>query len=505
MNGKKAKKQIGIWRVPALAYAAVLLSAYVLAFPLRGYTVFKDFKFLFFALLASAFIASEYLLRLEMRLVSAKNRAPAMRINAFEAFAAAYVLFTAVSALLSRFDGTFWGNERCDGVFTIALYALSGIILARRLLPKVWLAAVFGAAVCVFCAIGLLQLYGLNPLGLFPDGYDFYDANVYYSGQFWSTAGNADISAAILALAAGAFAAILIKCGGRRAAAFFAPFALTVFSIAELNVSAAVAALFSGLALMLPVIVCSGAELRRALLCCGTAAAAFALGRLIVIGDHAVSLSTGAVWIALLCAGAVMLAAGIMLRSRLDGMKISGKKLRCILLCIVAAAIVCGLALVYFVPVPGSTALNEAHELLHGNVSDKAGSSRIFIWRQVWQCILEKPFFGGGPDTLAFRGLEGFSRYNEAIGRTVSVGIDAAHSEYLNIWVNQGLFALLAYLGLLTVSAVKWVKKPSSIPCAVGGAAALFYAVQALFGISSCVAAPLFWLALALVNLRCEN
>lgn len=105
---------------------------------------------------------------------------------------------------------------------------------------------------------------------------------------------------------------------------------------------------------------------------------------------------------------------------------------------------ICGLALVYFVPDLGSTTLNEAHALLHGSVSDKAGSSRIFIWKQVWQCILEKPFFGGGPDTLAFRGLEGFSRYNETIGQTISVGIDTAHSEYLNIWVNQGLFALLA-------------------------------------------------------------
>ncbi len=504
MNLKKTQKRIDIWRIPALVYAAVLLSAYILAFPSRGYIVFKDFKFLFFALLAAAFAASEYLLRLEMRLVNAKSRAPSMRINAFEAFAAAYVLFTAVSALLSRFDGTFWGNERCDGVFTIALYALSGVILARRLLPKGWLAAVFGASVCIFCAIGLLQLYGLNPLGLFPEGYDFYDAGVYYSGQFWSTAGNADISAAILALAAGAFAAILIKYNGRYRALCYIPFALTVFSIAELNVSAAVAALSAGLALMLPVIVCSGAELRRALFCCGTAAAAFALGRLIVIGDASLGISKSAVWLALLCVGILMSAAGALLGSKLGGMKISEKKLRRVLLCIVAAAMICGLALVYFVPDLGSTTLNEAHALLHGSVSDKAGSSRIFIWKQVWQCILEKPFFGGGPDTLAFRGLEGFSRYNETIGQTISVGIDTAHSEYLNIWVNQGLFALLAYLALLAVSVGKWIKTPHSVPCAVGGAAALFYAIQAIFGISSCIAAPLFWLALALVNLRNE-
>ena len=505
MNGKKIKNKTEIWRMPSLVYTAILLSAYILAFPLRGYTVFKDFKFLSFAVLASAFVASEYLLRLEMRLVNAKNRAPAMRINAFEAFAAAYVLFTVVSALLSEFDGTFWGNERCDGVFTISLYAFCCVILARRLLPKKWLAAVFGIVMCVFCTIGLLQLFGLNPLGLFPAGYNFYDGGVYYSGQFWSTAGNADISAAILSLSAGASAAILIKCGDKHTGLFFIPFAFTVFSIAELNVSAAVVALFAGLALMLPALVFCGTELRRALLTYGASSVAFALGKLLIIGEGKLSTNAGAVWIILLCAGFALITAGIVFGTKLDNMRISRNKLRVILLCIIVSAMIVGIAFVYFAPNLGSETLSQAHDLLHGNVSDKAGSGRIFIWKQVWQSILEKPFFGGGPDTLAFRGLDGFSRYNEVIGKTVSTSIDAAHNEYLNIWVNQGVFALAAYIGLLTVSAAKWIRNPQDTVCSIGGAAALFYVIQAFFGISSCVSAPLFWLALALVNTRSKE
>lgn len=504
MSKRQLKVKTELWRFPSIIYAAVLLSAYILIFPAQGYTAFRNFKFLIFAVLTSAFIVSEYLLRLEMRLVNAKDRAPAMKISLFEAFAAAYFLFTVISALLSEYGGTFRGNGRNDGVLTIALYAASCVILSRRLPPKRWLADVFGITMWVFCVIGLLQLYGLNPFGLFPAGYDFYDAGVYYSGQFWSTSGNADISAAILSLAAGAFAASAIK-GGGHSARVLAPLALVVFSISELNVSAAVVALFAGLALMLPVVVCSGLELRRAFLAYGTAAIAFASGKLIVISDAAVKLSAGYVWLALLCAGIVLIALGTVPRKKLDGMNISAKKLRLILLLLVIAAMILGLAFIYFVPDPGSETLAQAHDLLHGKVSDKAGSSRIFIWKQVWQCILEKPFFGGGPDTLAFRGLEGFSRYNETIGQTVSAGIDAAHNEYLNIWVNQGVFALAAYLSLLAVSAVKWVRQPENTMCAVGGAAALLYAIQAFFGIASCISTPLFWLALALANTRSRS
>lgn len=505
MSSKQLKVKTEIWRVPSIAYAAVLLSVYVLAFPAQGYTAFKNFKFLFFAILASAFIVSEYLLRLEMRLVNAKSRSPAMKISVFECFAAAYVLFTAISALLSEYSGTFFGNGRSDGVFTAFLYIASCVILSRRLLPKRWLAAVFSVVMCVFCTIGILQLYGLNPLALFPDGYDFYDAGVYYSGQFWSTAGNADISAAILALAAGAFAALIIKDCAMGSAVYLVPFTVIVFSVAELNVSAAVAALFAGIALMLPAIVSSGPELRRAILTCAAAAAAFAAGKLIIMGDTSLSVGASPVWIALLGMGIILAFLGIALRRKLDGMSISAKRLRIILLCLVAAAIIFGIAFIYFTPVSGSETLSQAHDLLHGQISDKAGSGRIFIWKQVWECILEKPLFGGGPDTLAFRGLEGFSRYNEVIGQTVSAGIDAAHNEYLNVWVNQGIFALAAYIGLLAVSAVKWIRHPQNTICAVGGTAALFYAIQAFFGIASCISTPLFWLALALTNTRTEE
>lgn len=496
---KRKRRKSDACRLPSAVYAALLLSAFILAVPSAGYAQFKAFKYTLFIVLGAAFIAAEFVVRLELRIVGAKLDLPRYKINSFEALALAYVLLTAVSALLSEYSGVFLGNGRRDGVLTIALYAAVCVLLSRRFAPKMWLAAVFGVTMSVFCVIGFLQLYGMNPLKLFLDGYDFYDAGVYYSSQFWSTTGNSDLSAALLCISAGIFAALLIK---TRAAWGYAPLVLTVFSISELDVSAAVLALFVGLALALPVLVCSGAELRRAFAVYGAVAASFALGRMIVFGRASMSLSFGTVWVALLCGGVVLIAASFALRAKLDGAQLSAKKLRLILLCLVLAAFIFGLAFIYFAPDLGIEMLSQAQDMLRGNASDDAGSGRIFIWRQVWDCIKEKPIFGGGPDTLGQRGLEGFSRYNPAIGRVVSTSIDAAHNEYLNIWVNQGLFALLAYLALLGVSVVKWVKNPDDTVCTVCGAAALLYAIQAFFGISSCIVSPLFWFALAMVNRR---
>jgi O-antigen ligase len=50
----------------------------------------------------------------------------------------------------------------------------------------------------------------------------------------------------------------------------------------------------------------------------------------------------------------------------------------------------------------------ELSQLLHGNVSDSFGSSRILIWREALGIFSERPLLGGGPDTFTFRTDLGF-------------------------------------------------------------------------------------------------
>ena len=78
----------------------------------------------------------------------------------------------------------------------------------------------------------------------------------------------------------------------------------------------------------------------------------------------------------------------------------------------------------------------------------------------------------------------------------VTTEIDAAHNELLHILVNQGALALLAYLAVLVRALLCWWKNRQELYRLMCGAAVLFYLLQSLFGISSPVSAPFFWMAL---------
>ena len=112
----------------------------------------------------------------------------------------------------------------------------------------------------------------------------------------------------------------------------------------------------------------------------------------------------------------------------------------------------------------------------------------------------ERPLFGGGPETLGLRTDAAFERYDADLNALIRNTVDVAHNEYLNILVNQGIPALLAYFALLGLGLRRFVRSAASDPgTAICGVAVLSYSLQALFGISSPISTPFFWIALALL------
>lgn len=146
----------------------------------------------------------------------------------------------------------------------------------------------------------------------------------------------------------------------------------------------------------------------------------------------------------------------------------------------------------------GSAALRDAARLLHGELDPDFASSRLAIWRDCLPLVRERPLLGGGPDTLGLRGLEPFTWYRD--GRAIPSDVTAAHNEYLNILVNQGVFALAAYLGLLGCSLARCLRKADEPRFALCGVGLLCYAAMAAFSISTCITAPFVWLLLALAQ-----
>lgn len=175
----------------------------------------------------------------------------------------------------------------------------------------------------------------------------------------------------------------------------------------------------------------------------------------------------------------------------------------------IALLVVFVLALVFlYIADIGGGMLHEAHELLHGNVSDTFGSGRIHIWKCVLEKIPDNLWFGTGPDTMSHAQLEAFTRYDPDKGVELVAEIDTAHNEYLNILFHQGIFALLAYLAALVLAAAKWIKHGNTaLAAAACGAAVLCYCIQAFFGISMFLTAPFYWITLGLLDgsLRTKN
>lgn len=176
------------------------------------------------------------------------------------------------------------------------------------------------------------------------------------------------------------------------------------------------------------------------------------------------------------------------------------RKKKVILWCAVLILGIACIVTLFFVDT-GDGFLHEVHELLHGRSDPSFGSGRIQIWSEVLQRIPDNILFGTGPDTMLYAGLKTFSSVRDDLGAIIVAYTDAAHSEYLNILFHQGILALAAYLGMLILLAVKWIRNSARDPVtAVLGAGVCGYAVQALFGISMCMTAPLFWLTLGLLE-----
>ncbi|MBO4930193.1 MAG: O-antigen ligase family protein [Clostridia bacterium] len=469
-------------------YVILLFSLFLFFLPQGGYAAITRERYPLFLLLHVGFLTAAGVLALLRR------KLPGQRLRAVSPgqwAALGYLLFTGLSAVFSAYSGTFLGNTRKEGLLTILLYVGTALVLSEHLPFRPWMLHLAGAAVTVFCLLGMVQFSGANPFGLYPAGYDYFGADVHYAGKYWSAMGNAGLCGGFLAMAAaGLFTAVLRKGGSFRW--LLLPAGLSVFSLLELENEAGLLAVLLVLPLLLPVCVRTKKQLARGF---------FALSALLLFAGLSLCLSISAQGCRLQTSGfpvlmaaiLPMLAAILLDRCRWEP---APDKLRGLLALILAAALLLALAVVFLCDtLPGF--LSEAHQLLRGNWSDQFGSGRLYIWRRVSGLVPEHWLLGGGPDTLSLRGLSWKPTYQAHLGMEVITRIDAAHNELLNILVNQGLPAVLCYLTMLLWAAFRWWKSAASDGCAICGAAAAAYVVQSFFGISMFLCAPYFWLALA--------
>lgn len=135
---------------------------------------------------------------------------------------------------------------------------------------------------------------------------------------------------------------------------------------------------------------------------------------------------------------------------------------------------------------------------------EKVGSMRGYIWSRTFPMILEKPFFGYGPDNF----LMAFPHY-DVVAKTYAYDtpfmiVDKPHNIYLLYAVNSGIIALGAMLVLWGMYIVKSfrmyaLKKEYTKGDYYGAACAVAitgYLAAGFFNDSVVSVAPLFWVLL---------
>lgn len=428
-----------------------------------------------------------------------------------------YIILTLISAFCSDyFPETIFGPGRHEGTLTIAIYGLTFIFVSRHYRPHLLHAAVFGASVIAFDIISLLQAAGMNPFGLYPDGLSWADRNVKYSGEFIGTIGNADLVSAFLCVAIPLTAVV----GGH----------LVFGSLVEGSRAVPVSILDEvGEGEIEKNInkkrVNKKLSISTGIIC--LTAAALSLVLLAVI-----KVTAGLLAMAFVCLIAAPVAAYIFLDSQ------KRKMIAAYLAALVLAGCAAGAFIYAETSLPGTA--GELHEIMHGNIDDSFGTSRIYIYRNILERVPSHLFLGTGPDTIGHMDIEPFQRYDAERGVMVTARIDTAHNEFLNVLACQGIAALCAYvafaLGVMAAALCGMVNCAAALRGRVGSAAALrrdvncaavfarpggsagysdaaaaaaastalalsviAYLVQSMFSFSSCTTAPYFWITCAIL------
>ena len=138
---------------------------------------------------------------------------------------------------------------------------------------------------------------------------------------------------------------------------------------------------------------------------------------------------------------------------------------------------------------------NETTEVAKGNLDNKYGTKRMYIWKETMKIVPNYLLHGVGVDSFhkAFNG--------EALvlqQPTQRILYDKAHNEYLQTLVTQGIFALTSYVFMYgyaiyigTQNSYKFKQTYLVLPV-------IGYLVQAFFNISVIEVAPIFYIALGL-------
>lgn len=469
-------------------YILIMLGLFPLWLGWEGYRNLTAQKFGFFAIVTTLWLCVLVCCAVRRREISLRKSHGTVAVVCL-------MVAMCLSAVCSEYGSvTVLGYSRYDGLLTWLLYG--GIFLGVCAYGQMHLSYAYALAFSggVNCLIAIVQLMGYNCLWLFPNDWNYYDAGVYYTGEFLGLVGNVDVLSAFFCLTIPLFFGLYVVQGGKQTAPLLLFGGLNCFILLESGVSGGVAGLLLCVAVGAPMLITDKERLSRGLTVLAILSFTGVLSQSIRFAKNSIGLELCKLAAILSILSILLSFAAVWIhRSNMMLCKLGRKLAGIEILCVAVALVV-----LYAFP-PASGTLYELSCLLHGKISDTFGSNRVTIWKEVWQLIQERPILGGGPGTLKLRTELGFQRFVEESGRTLSVRVDNAHNEYLNLWVNGGLASLLPYMGLMFATVHRWWKHRDGRYLPVLAMTLVAWWGQGLFGLGLCIVMPILWVLWGLV------
>lgn len=478
-------------------YIFIMLSVFPLFTGFIGYAGITDAKFFFFSAATILWFAAIIFFCIQDRvaLQALKPNTPTSKLILV------YGALCCISAFCSPyFPETLLGAGRWDGLVTLLLYLL--IFIGVQTFGELRAAHLYAmsSALLICTVIAFLQLIGLDPLDLFPRDLTYYDANIHYSGEFLGTIGNVDLLAGFLCLSVPLFSVAYIT--DKRHRPLLIPAAAGMFLLLVSRVAGGLVGILACVVFSAPVLLINRERPVRAM----HAIAALSLAAFLAFALHfspgRIQFICGAAAYCALATSIVTMLLSILLRRCKRLPELTPETYTRTFLFLVLIAVIVSVCVIYFWSGTSGT-IYEISRILHGEIQDSFGSSRIRIWRETLALVPERPILGGGPGSIAKRLQIEFSRYVAETDSVRKTFVDNAHNAYLTVLTDTGIPGLLLYLSMILLCFLHWVRHRAdkSFTPALGSAV-LCYWVMDFFGLGLCLIAPMFWLLWGLLNVK---
>lgn len=238
-------------------YLCLMLTVYLFCFDQTGYLHIVELKQKAFWLICGSYpLAIAVALSVTVLQKKCTIRQVGSKLlpsTAAQTLALLFALFCILSTVFSQYPRhTLLGGSRGEGLLTILLYILIYYLVSKFFTPEKWLLWVLSGAVTVFSVLCILQLQGLNPLGLYPKDMTYFGKDTAYSGAYLGTIGNVGLVSAFLCLVIPFLCSMLVKRKLKSSHFLLLPLLLALYVLVKMSVMAGFVGVLGGILLSLP-------------------------------------------------------------------------------------------------------------------------------------------------------------------------------------------------------------------------------------------------------------